>query len=560
MNYLVTPAPTVATSSPAASDAGDLEHVADPPSFTPDPATRARAKAFLSQSIDYRYRSAIETCTSAAEIWSVFLARHGQCSRDDELRLEAELLSLVKLSTQTLDQFTERFDDLISSIRAQQEPNQHWDDRKVNMHFIRSLELSNIPNEDWKAWSTYIGSSHGTMSHDSLQAACRTYYTTHMLPRLRSDPDSFVYRFANYAPFNQDHQDPSFPSQANDSTGRRRSYGNDRETRSSHGHNNGQNGRWNNNNNSNDDTDYNDYYDVSDDNGNKSHKAPRKLPTNPNAWCTHCKRPGHASSYCFRRYKESDSNSTFEDWCSSQASTTTTRPQPARPQAPSGNRPSQPETVHYARAYIATSRRVTKNTRSTTTTMAPPPVYDIPQAPSSNCPPAKDSPHRAFVPRCRDITIRPRKTNVAIPSQPTKKQTSTPAPATKDLPAPQAQAPRHDATALRNAAVNPIFNTAAIFNNAARNSPHRPAQHPTTPAFQHASTPPSNASSRHSLPHESPSGRSQPSASVVRHSSRQRQPSLKVRQNQDQSSSTGAALHSTSLHPVVFTPTRIHAH
>jgi hypothetical protein len=54
MNYLVTSAP-VATLSPAASDAGDLEHVADPPSFMPHPATSARAKAFLSQSIDYRY-------------------------------------------------------------------------------------------------------------------------------------------------------------------------------------------------------------------------------------------------------------------------------------------------------------------------------------------------------------------------------------------------------------------------------------------------------------------------------------------------------------------------
>jgi hypothetical protein len=389
------------------------------------------------------------------------------------------------------------------------------------------------------------------MSHDLLQAACRTYYTTHILPGLilTSHSDSLVYRFSTYAPFNQDRQDPS--PQANNSAGRGRSFGNDGETRSSRGHSNGQNGRWNNN--SNDDADSNDDHSVSHYKNNSNlPNAPRKLPTNPDAWCTHCEKPGHARSYCFRRYKESNSNSTFEDWCSSQASTNTTAspPQSANngPQAPSGDCPIHPATVHYARAFIA--RGSSRVTRSTATTVAPPLAYDIPQAPPKN--------------RIRDLTIRPRKTNVADPSQPTshllgcpfaentEKQTPTPIPATKDLPAPQAQAPRHDA------AVYPIFNTAAIFNNAARNSPPRPAQRPPTPAFQHASTPPSNASSRHSLPHESPSSLSQPSASAVRHSSRQRQPSLKARQNLDGSSSTGATLHSTTIHPVVFTP--IHAH
>lgn len=104
MNYLGTPAPIVATSpptdggdhvadtatSPVATD-GPGDHVAEPASFTPDPATSAHAKAFLSQSINHQYQSAIERCTSAAEIWSVFLDRYGQRSRDDELRLEAPL-------------------------------------------------------------------------------------------------------------------------------------------------------------------------------------------------------------------------------------------------------------------------------------------------------------------------------------------------------------------------------------------------------------------------------------------------------------------------------------
>lgn len=194
-NYLVMPAPVVTPSSEAGK-----EPVTTP--FIPDASITARAKAFLSQSIEFKYQPSIETCTSAAEILSVFPQRYGQRSRDDELRLEAELLSLVKLSTETLDEYIEKFDNLISSVRAQQEPNQRWDDRKINMHFIRSLKLSNIRNEDWKAWSTYLSSTHQTMSHDSLQSACRTYYATHIASLRTHQAQEYAYAATTFAPAN----------------------------------------------------------------------------------------------------------------------------------------------------------------------------------------------------------------------------------------------------------------------------------------------------------------------------------------------------------------------
>src|SRR5580692_3655039 len=179
MDYLVDPAAATLAAALTAAALSGHTGVSTPEAFTPDPSITARAKAFLTQSIDFKFQSAIRDCSSASQIWSIFLARYGQRSRDDELRLEAELMSLVKLPTQTLDQYIDRFDDLIANIRAQQDPAHPWDDRKVNMHFIRTLELSRIPNEDWKAWTTYLGSTHSTMSYDALQAACRTYYTTH---------------------------------------------------------------------------------------------------------------------------------------------------------------------------------------------------------------------------------------------------------------------------------------------------------------------------------------------------------------------------------------------
>src|SRR5579859_7396693 len=219
-DYLITPAPVAVPSSEAGQS-----------TFTPDASTTARAKAFLSQSIEFRYQPSIETCETAAEIWTVFLQRYGQRSRDDELRLEAELLSLIKLSTQTLDEYIEKFYNIISSIRAQQEPNQRLDDRKVNMHFIRSLELSNIKNEDWKAWSTYLGSTHQTMSHDSLQSACRTYYTTHMAPLRAFQPQEYAYT-ASTSPSTQNANTSSSTAGTSSSqtppSGRRRGHRNDR--------------------------------------------------------------------------------------------------------------------------------------------------------------------------------------------------------------------------------------------------------------------------------------------------------------------------------------------
>src|SRR5579859_1902391 len=153
-DYLITPAPVAVPSSEVGQPTTYII-------FTPDASISARAKAFLSQLIEFRYQPSIETCETAAKIWTVFLQRYGQRSRDDELRLEAELLSLIKLSTQTLDEYIEKFDNIISSIHARQEPNQRWDDRKVNMHFIRS--------------KTRIG-KHGPHTSAAHTKPCRTIH------------------------------------------------------------------------------------------------------------------------------------------------------------------------------------------------------------------------------------------------------------------------------------------------------------------------------------------------------------------------------------------------
>src|SRR5579859_7026710 len=70
-NYLITPAPVIVPSTEAGQSTTST-------TFTPDASISARTKAFLSQSIEFRYQPFIETCETAAEIWTVFLQRYGQ--------------------------------------------------------------------------------------------------------------------------------------------------------------------------------------------------------------------------------------------------------------------------------------------------------------------------------------------------------------------------------------------------------------------------------------------------------------------------------------------------
>jgi hypothetical protein len=310
-NYLVTPAPTITPAVIAQDDTTITPSTTTP--FRPDPSISARAKAFLSQSIEYKYQPSIETCTSAAEIWTVFLQRYGQRSRDDELRLEAEMLSLTKLSTQTLDEFIEKFDDLLSSIRAQQDPSQHWDDPKINMYFIRCLVTSRLaPLEDWEAWSTYLGSTYQTMTHDMLQSACRTYYASHFAVQKPIQSHEYVYA-ATTSPTR---------TTSTQSTPRGRGRGTDQQTR----------GRG-----------------TDQPRGKRSGNPRRKLPRDPNAWCTHCEMNGHSVTVCFNKFRQTGSTADFEDWCALQTK------KPAPPPTPSApSRSPQPAKDH-GRSYTVRS-------------------------------------------------------------------------------------------------------------------------------------------------------------------------------------------------------------
>src|SRR5271169_3887344 len=172
------------------------------------------------------------------------------------------------------------------------------------MYFIRSLELSQIKNEDWKAWSTYLGSTHQTMSHNSLQSACRTYYSTHMAPLKAFQPQEYAY--ATFTSPSTQHPNTSsttgIPSSQTPPSGRGRGRGNDRGNTNRGGRGGGfRGGRGN--------------------GGGDTQNTRRNLPRDPKAWCTYCERPGHAATYCFSKFKDSGSSLSLTDCCASQSAT-----------------------------------------------------------------------------------------------------------------------------------------------------------------------------------------------------------------------------------------------
>jgi hypothetical protein len=149
-----------------------------------DPETTIQTTAFLSQSIPLEHKAAIRQCKTAHDIWRIFQQRYASKTREDEVRLEAQLIDLKKSSTETLDQHITKFDNLIAAIRDQQPADRQYDDIKINQYFIRTLEMSNIPNEDWKGFVTFQGKSWYSITKDQLYSEARTYYNTHIVPHL----------------------------------------------------------------------------------------------------------------------------------------------------------------------------------------------------------------------------------------------------------------------------------------------------------------------------------------------------------------------------------------
>jgi len=178
-DYLQSPPSTDPESMPASTPTTELK-----------PHITVQAKAFISQSIPYEHKYGLEDYTTAAEIFHALEQKYSLRSREDELRLKSLLLDMRKQSSDSIDQHINKFTSLMASIIAQQSTTERYDKAKRNKYFLRTLELSDIANENWIGFITYLGKGWSTLTPESLFSETRSWYESHILPFKSRDAES----------------------------------------------------------------------------------------------------------------------------------------------------------------------------------------------------------------------------------------------------------------------------------------------------------------------------------------------------------------------------------
>jgi gag-polypeptide of LTR copia-type len=181
--------------------------------FIADPKITLHARAFLSQAIPFQYKAGLEHCESAADLFSSLQEQYGSTTREDEFRLETQLMFLRKTATDTIDEHIAKFKGLIAAVMAQQDPASRYRNDKRNQLFLATLEYSDIDDEKWETLIPFLGNTWKNMTPEALFSATRTYYYAHILPKKKKTApetpisvEGTVYRTQGNDNYNGSHQ------------------------------------------------------------------------------------------------------------------------------------------------------------------------------------------------------------------------------------------------------------------------------------------------------------------------------------------------------------------
>src|ERR1700737_484 len=144
--------------------------------------------AFLNASIPYAYKARVDDCEDAADLWEMLKQEFATFTASDEARLEALAYDFRKSAKDTIDEHTTKFVNLIAQITTHQTVK--YTDAKINNLYLRSLELSSIPNEDWKPFVTSLGESYSLITRQTVYSKARSYYLQHMQTDKKSTVDT----------------------------------------------------------------------------------------------------------------------------------------------------------------------------------------------------------------------------------------------------------------------------------------------------------------------------------------------------------------------------------
>jgi hypothetical protein len=234
--------------------------------------------AFIIESIPYDLKARVRKCTTAAAVWTAFEQEYGTKSYIDELRIEAQLYDFKKSAKDTIEEHVTKFHDLVSAAMAQQSIDNIYNDQKVNSLFIRTLEYSNIPNEDWTTFKSMLGATWATLTTLQLYSAAKTFYLQSIERKIvRSTPSlttseltDDIKALVTSAQSNQrnDYRGNNRNNQGNRNNSNRRNQGNQGNQ---------------------------------DNQGNNMF---RRYPRDPNQYCQYCKISGHIIDDCRNKLRD----------------------------------------------------------------------------------------------------------------------------------------------------------------------------------------------------------------------------------------------------------------
>jgi gag-polypeptide of LTR copia-type len=263
--------------------------------FEPDNYILVRAKAFISQAIPYEHGAGIEGCTTAAEIFNSLQQHFGSASREDELRLESQLMTLRKIGSDNIDQHIAKVEKLIAAIMAQQAADKKYDNDKRNQLFLQTITHAKIEGEDWSGFVPYLGRSWHTMTPQAVFAEARIFYNSRVLPNKTTPTppntsnavEGSVYmtqgRNANFSNRGQPHNRGGRGGNPN--------YNNNSHNRSNHGNSNYGNSNYKGNSN----------YHGSND---RSQQQQTRDKYDPTKICQFHGGPGHSTEVCRDKFND----------------------------------------------------------------------------------------------------------------------------------------------------------------------------------------------------------------------------------------------------------------
>src|SRR5271169_6775941 len=263
--------------------------------FVPNPMVALRARAFLSQAIDFKYKAGMEHCETAAELFSSLQEQYGSTTREDEFRLETQLMFMRKLGTDSIDTHIAKFKTLIASVMAQQDASSKYKNDKRNQYFLATLEYSEIEDEKWETLIPFLGNTWKSMTPESLFSATRTYYYAHILPKKKKSTTTETSNAVEGSVYWTQGN-----SRNTNSSGNSNNFGN-----SNRGGRGGRGGRgrggksnYNNYGNSNNGNSNNGNFNNGNSSSNNSNNQPPRDKFDPTQFCHYHGKPGHSSESC----------------------------------------------------------------------------------------------------------------------------------------------------------------------------------------------------------------------------------------------------------------------